>query len=699
MRSLADLSVGQRLAGGFVVVMLLFAAFAAVSLGYQREAEEAQARLTQAIIPRAQAAEELERSIFRVAIQLRNFLMMRDAERSALLKASVDQARAAQAALATMPKEADGAALFRVASSAVDVYLGKVLGVRQNVADVAELERDLHNAREVAYLAVLEYGNLQRVKAREAIAAMESSRGDVSEALLATLALVAAALAALSFAITWSIRRPARELVGIARELREGHWKPALALHVPGAPEPRDELAAIARAFGAAASGLEQREQQLQAQNEELQAQNEEIQAQNEEIQAQSEELQAQNEEIQSQGEELQAQNDELAERTAELELADARKNQFLGLLAHELRNPLGAIANSLFVLDRGSTRTPQEARTIAVIQRQMKYLTRLIDDLLDATRIAHGKLHLQREPIDFAQLVHDGVHDAQVAADTAGVTLRAQLPTEPVAVHGDRTRLAQVLGNLVSNALKFTPSGGRVDVEMTADAARVELRVRDTGPGIAPELRERLFQPFSQGDTGLVRPNGGLGLGLSIARALVKMHDGTIGMVDTAPGTGSEFVVTLPLANLPANVATEAAPAASGRPRLRILLVEDNVDAAETMRMALELEGQDVTVARSGPEGIERAIALVPDIVLCDIGIPGCDGYEVARRLREESSLDATRLVALSGYATALDRQRTADAGFDDHLAKPVSIDRLLDVLAATPARAGVRPRPESRV
>ena len=696
---LGDLSIGQRLAGGFGVVMLLFAVFAGVSLGYQREADDAQRRLTQGIIPRAQAAEELERAIFRVAIQLRNFLLMRDAEREALLKASVDQARSAHRTLAAMPKEPDGAALFRVASAAVEVYLGKVLAVRQAGTDLAELERDLHSAREVAYLAIQEYGNAQRAKSREAIASMEASRSDVAEAFLVTLALVAAALAALSIAITWSIRRPARELVGIASELRGGNWKPALGLHAPDTPEPRDELAAIARAFGAAAADLERREQLLHAQNEELQAQNEEIQAQNEEIQAQSEELQAQNEEIQSQGEELQAQNDELAERTAELELADARKNQFLGLLAHELRNPLGAIANSLFVLDRGATRTPQEARTIAVIQRQMKYLTRLIDDLLDATRIAHGKLHLQREPIDLAQLVHDGVHDTQLAADTAGVTLRAQLPAQPVPVNGDRTRLAQVLGNLVSNALKFTPSGGRVDVEMNVAAERVELRVRDTGPGIAPGLRERLFQPFSQGDTGLVRPNGGLGLGLSIARALVRMHDGTIGIVDTAPGTGSEFVVTLPLAGVPAAVAAEHPSLPAGRPRQRILLVEDNVDAAETMRMALELEGQDVTVARSGPEGIERALALVPDIVLCDIGIPGCDGYEVARRLREEAALEATRLVALSGYATASDRSRTAEAGFDDHLAKPVSIDRLLDLITAPAARAVPRSRPESRV
>ena len=417
----------------------------------------------------------------------------------------------------------------------------------------------------------------------------------------------------------------------------------------------------------------------LREAHQEVQAQNEELQAQNEEIQAQGEELQAQNEEIQAQSEELQAQNEELQRHASDLAQADARKNHFLGVLSHELRNPLAAIANSIFLLGRRGEPSDEEVRGLETIERQMRYLTRLIDDLLDVTRISHDKLHLQREPLDLVPLARDVLGDFRAAAGAAGVALDASLPPGPVFVDGDRTRLAQVLGNLLSNAIKFTPRGGAVQLRMHAEAGSVSVHVRDSGPGIDAAIVPRLFQPFSQGDPGLARPHGGLGLGLALSKALAKLHDGTVRIAN--PGEpGAELVVTLPVtAKRPA--AGDAPPPPSRRAR-RILLIEDNDDAAETLRMALCLEGHQVDVARSGTEGVEKARILAPEVVLCDIGIPGLDGFEVARALAADPRLRGTTLIALSGYATAEDRARTAAAGFDHHLAKPVPLDALFTLI-----------------
>ncbi len=411
---------------------------------------------------------------------------------------------------------------------------------------------------------------------------------------------------------------------------------------------------------------------------ERVQAQNEELQAQNEEIQAQAEELQAQNEEIQAQTEELQ-------QRTSELAAADRNKNDFLGLLAHELRNPLAAIGNSVFILGRVGERSEMERQSLSVVERQMRYLTRLIDELLDVTRISRGKLTLQREPLDLRQLVRDGVNDHRGTAGNEGIVLEDALPEAPLWVDGDRTRLAQVLGNLLSNAVKFTEPGGRIDVAMHADAeaGTVRLTVRDTGAGIEPELAERLFQPFSQGDTGLVRGRGGLGLGLALSKALVALHEGKIELRSAGRGHGTEFIVTLPVCAQRPLAASEPKQAVPGGTR-RVLVIEDNEDAAETLRLALAMGGHKVDVAGSGPEGVEKARAHVPDIVLCDIGIPGFDGFEVARRLRPDPRLGRTTLVAVSGYATAEDRRRSVAAGFDDHLAKPVDMQALLARVAS---------------
>ncbi|HET7730151.1 MAG TPA: ATP-binding protein [Usitatibacter sp.] len=407
------------------------------------------------------------------------------------------------------------------------------------------------------------------------------------------------------------------------------------------------------------------------------------LQAQAEELQAQNEEIQAQSEELQAQSEELQAQNEELQERTEALAEADNHKNEFLGLLAHELRNPLAAISNSVFILGRGDNRQPGEAMGLAVIERQMRYLTRLIDDLLDVTRIARGKLDLHRAPLDLTRLAADCVHDCQAAARKSGLEVHLHGDGTPRYVAGDATRLAQVLGNLLANAIKFSEPGGRIDVVVRSDAAASEasVLVRDRGIGIDPALLQRLFQPFSQGDNDLARGRGGLGLGLALSKSLVQLHGGRIEARSEGKGRGAEFVVTLPLTAAPAESQAARAEARAAGSR-RVLIVEDNADAAETLRMALELNGHVVDTAGGGLEGVDKAARMVPEFVFCDIGIPGIDGFEVARRLRADARLSGTRLIALSGYATPEDRRRSAAAGFDDHLAKPVTVDALLRVL-----------------
>jgi signal transduction histidine kinase/ActR/RegA family two-component response regulator len=401
----------------------------------------------------------------------------------------------------------------------------------------------------------------------------------------------------------------------------------------------------------------------------------ERLQSQNEELQAQSEELQAQNEEIQVQSEELQR-------HAARLTEGDERKNEFIGLLAHELRNPLAAIANGVYILNRAPVPAEGHGRVLALIQRQIGYLTRIIDDLLDVSRIAHGKLRLSREVLDLCELVHHSVNDQGQVATQARVTLEAHVPPEPIHVKGDRTRLAQVLGNLIGNAVKFTDQGGRVTVSVrTSSDGAATIAIRDTGMGIEPTVLDKLFQPFSQGRPPQSRSNGGLGLGLALSKALIELHEGTIEARSEGLGRGSVFIVTLPASD---EVPVPRTPATGvHRGARRILLIEDNDDAAEALQGALRLQGHEVDVACNGLEGVEKAYSLRPDLVLCDLAIPGIDGYEVARRLRADPRLSATPLVALSGYATTEDQRRSNAAGFDDHLAKPVAMERLLDVIA----------------
>lgn len=373
-----------------------------------------------------------------------------------------------------------------------------------------------------------------------------------------------------------------------------------------------------------------------------------------------------------------------IAEKLAE---ADRRKDEFFSALSHELRNPLAPIQNALHLLARAQDDPSRAARAREVMERQIGHLTRLVDDLLDVTRITRGRIHLHRAPLDLARLVSETVEDHRAGFEAAGIDLVLQLPPAPVAIEGDATRLAQVLGNLLANSAKFTPRGGTVGVRLGEEpSGSALLEVRDTGEGVDPEVLARIFEPFSQGDRSLARSRGGLGLGLTLVKGLVELHGGTVTVSSTGRDAGTEVVIRLPLA--PASVAAAllgtAPPPAVAPPIAHVLVVEDNADAAETLREALDLEGMAVTVASDGESGLAAARLIRPDLVICDIGLPGSlDGYGVARAIRGDPALRDTPLLALTGYAGPEDQARAREAGFDRHLAKPSGIDDLLRVIA----------------
>lgn len=377
-----------------------------------------------------------------------------------------------------------------------------------------------------------------------------------------------------------------------------------------------------------------------------------------------------------------QAEEALLAANSRLVEAAE-RKNEFLAMLSHELRNPLAPIRNSLFVLDRVAPDAPQAARAKAVIDRQVGHLTRLVEDLLDMTRISRGKIQLQPAPVDLDELARNTVEDHRGAFVRAGVELEFRPASGPVPVEADRTRLAQVLGNLLQNAVKFTPKGGRTSVSVEGDRSGGEavLRVSDTGRGIPAEALPHLFEAFTQAEVTLDRRKGGLGLGLSLVKGLVEMHHGSVEVHSEGIGSGATFTVRLPLRAEPAASAREPGESPGKAPR-RVLIVEDNVDSAESLRDLLELHGHEVEIAFNGNDGIEKARSFRPDAIVCDIGLPGMNGYEVARALRSDPELRDIKLIALTGYASSEDLTRSRKAGFDDHLAKPPEVDTLEQML-----------------
>ncbi|MBI5511052.1 MAG: PAS domain S-box protein [Deltaproteobacteria bacterium] len=380
----------------------------------------------------------------------------------------------------------------------------------------------------------------------------------------------------------------------------------------------------------------------------------------------------------------------DITERKAaedELRESDRRKDEFLAMLSHELRNPLTPIRNSLRILERVTPGGDQARRAHAVIDRQVGHLSRLIEDLLDVNRINRGKIRLQRARLDLVELVRKTFEDHRCLLDEREVAV--QLPDEPVWIDGDPTRLVQTIGNLIHNAAKFTPANGKVSVSLARVDGRAVLDVTDTGIGMDPQTLNRLFEPFAQAERSLDRSQGGLGLGLALVKGMVELHGGAVSAHSDGPGRGSRLTVSLPVDGRVAG-ASDAAPAvvrtATGK---RVLIIEDNQDAADSLREALELDGHRVVVAYDGATGLAQARRFNPDIVVCDIGLPtGMDGYDVARAFRAEAALKDTFLVAVSGYALPEDVERARAAGFERHLAKPPDLTTLEQVLAEVPTR-----------
>jgi signal transduction histidine kinase/CheY-like chemotaxis protein len=371
------------------------------------------------------------------------------------------------------------------------------------------------------------------------------------------------------------------------------------------------------------------------------------------------------------------------AEATKE---ASRRKDEFLAMLGHELRNPLAPIRNASYVLRRVQRDDPRSSRAAEVIDRQVTHLARIVDDLLDVSRIARGKLQLRLEETDWGDIVRTTGEDYRAGFEDRGLELSLELPDAPLWVRGDRTRLAQVVGNLLANAEKFTERG-RVAVRLVADerGGFGSLTVRDTGVGMTPEVLARLFQPFEQGPQSSARTRGGFGMGLALVKGLVALHGGEVQASSEGPGSGSQFRVRLPLVEGP-GVRAPAARAVPAQGGPQVLVIEDNHDAAESLRAVLELGGFSVQVAHDGPSGLATASAQRPAVVLCDIGLPGTmDGYDVARAVRADPELHSVRLIALTGYGQHEDRRRAEQAGFDSHVTKPADPHALLGLLSAS--------------
>jgi PAS domain S-box-containing protein len=366
---------------------------------------------------------------------------------------------------------------------------------------------------------------------------------------------------------------------------------------------------------------------------------------------------------------------------------ADRRKDEFLAMLGHELRNPLAPIRTSLFVLKMPGADAAIARRAREMMERQVEHLVRLVDDLLDVSRIMRGKVELLREPVELATVVARAVETSQPVLDAEGHRLTVALPPEPLSVDGDPVRLAQVVSNLLNNAAKYTERGGQVWLTVGREGGEAVVRVRDSGIGIAPQLLPRLFDMFFQAERRTKDSQGGLGIGLSLVRRLVQLHGGTVEAHSAGLGKGSEFVVRLPLLIKDEDEGQrrgDADPAPPGEltPR-RVLVVDDNVDAADSLALMLRLQGQDVQVAYDGPSALAQAQANPPDVAFLDLGMPKVDGYDLARSFRTHPDLKGVVLVALTGWGQPEDRQRTKEAGFDHHLVKPVEAAALHQLLA----------------
>jgi signal transduction histidine kinase len=373
---------------------------------------------------------------------------------------------------------------------------------------------------------------------------------------------------------------------------------------------------------------------------------------------------------------------------------ANRRKDEFLATLAHELRNPLAPIRNSLQILKMPRLDGATVGRTREMMERQVHHLVRLVDDLLDVSRVMRGKVELRKEAVELASVVARAVETAQPLIEAQGHELAISLPDESLLLDADPVRLAQVVGNLLNNAAKYTESNGRIWLTARREGDAAVLRVRDTGIGIPPDMLPKVFDVLVQVDHATTKAQGGLGIGLTLVRSLVEMHGGTVDAHSAGPGQGSEFVVRLPLSPRRQEPSGEnedggepQQPSLSGR---RLLVVDDNRDAADSLALLLRLQGHEVRVAHDGPAALAVVSGYRPELVFLDIGMPGMDGYEVARRLRQIPGVRGVRLAAVTGWGQQEDRRRTAQAGFDYHLVKPVEPKALEELLATLKVAKG---------
>ncbi len=410
--------------------------------------------------------------------------------------------------------------------------------------------------------------------------------------------------------------------------------------------------------------------------------------------------LQRANADLERANRNLQSEVAERARAEAALKEADRHKDEFLAMLAHELRNPLAPILNAVQLMRMKPMADPQLSRSREVIERQLAHLTRLVDDLLDVARITRGRINLSREPIELAVLIARAVETVQPLIQECGHAFTSEIPDATLRVNADPLRLTQALGNVLGNAAKYTERGGRISLSVRRQGTDVEIRVRDTGIGIPAELLPRIFDLFTQPDRKSDHPHSGLGIGLALVHRLLQMHGGSITAHSEGTGLGSEFVIRLPLLLETAQSATreKSTTATDGAHpvRRRILVADDNADALETLATVLELVGHEVFSAANGSLALESAERHLPEIALLDIGMPVLDGYEVARRIRAQAWGKRITLVALTGWGQDSDRRRTQEAGFDSHLVKPLDLDKLIQLLARLPvgaARPTVRP------
>jgi PAS domain S-box-containing protein len=379
---------------------------------------------------------------------------------------------------------------------------------------------------------------------------------------------------------------------------------------------------------------------------------------------------------------------------------ADRRKDEFLATLAHELRNPLAPIRNAVQILRKKGGADSGLLFARDIIDRQVQQLARLVDDLLDVSRITRGMIELRKERAEVSAIVEHALETSRPLIEAARHTLTVTFAAEPLWVMADVTRMAQVLSNLLNNAAKYTQPGGNLHLAVERDGGEAVIRVRDDGIGIPPEMLSRIFEMFTQVDTSLERSQGGLGIGLTIAQRLVEMHGGVLEATSGGSDRGSELTVRLPLpaesAAAPAGEEEDGEPAASSRARsaLRVLVVDDNSDSAESLAIWLELVGHDVRTAYDGQQALAVARELRPDVIFLDIGMPGMSGYEVARRLREQPETRDVLLLAMTGWGQEEDRRRSREAGFDEHLVKPLDPKRLEERLAELAAQRGTSSR-----